>query len=106
MSQPGVNKKQTDQELIRKFAKRYDIGYEAAWIVLSEDRRFLGAPTYKKAICHIAALRAVGSETTYLKEITQASHGGDPKGVDMLYEGYEKACTAAKVAVDKRSTTV
>lgn len=101
MSRFAVNEKLTDHELIRRFSKSYDVGYEAAWIALSDDRRFLGAPTHKKAICHIAALRSIGSQTTYLKEIGRASKGGDPKGVDMLYEGYESACSAAKVAVDK-----
>lgn len=100
MSRLTVNKKvPPDLDLLRIHRINYDRAYAAAWTLLSDDRRFLGAPTFKKQICHVAAIRAVGSETSLLKEIQKASGGGDPKGIEMLREGYDKACSAAKKAI-------
>lgn len=100
MSLKGGKGKPTDNDLIRKFRDRYGAGYGAAWVALSEDRRFMGAPRHKDSICHVAALRAIGSERSYLREITIAHHV-DREGAKMLEDGYKVACEAAQNAVDK-----
>jgi hypothetical protein len=95
-----VKAKIDDHKLVRRHKNDYNKAYAAAWFLLSDDRRFLGAPMFKRQICEVAALRAIGSDRSLFKEIQIASHKGDQKGADMLREGYDKACTAAKRALE------
>lgn len=94
--QYGKPKKVPDSEIYRLHRDKFDRAYQAVWFFLSEDRRFLGAPVFKDLICQVAALRALGSESTIYKQLSKVSRGGDQLGIDMITEGYNNACRIAK----------
>ena len=100
MATPDKKKKVSDDELVRGKGDAYARAYSAAWFCVSENSKMLGAPTFKLLICHVAALRALGSERTIHRELAKASVGGDPNGLDMIRDAYDKACLAAKEKVN------